>query len=47
MPGKEVTISLRDLVRGAFQGAARGASDALTGPTRAGGLLYLAPQLSE
>jgi protease IV len=47
MPGKEVTISLRELLRGAFQGAARGATDVLRDPVRAGGLLYLAPSLSE
>jgi protease IV len=47
MPGREVTISVRELFRGAFQGAARGATDALTEQVRAGGLLYLAPQLAE
>jgi hypothetical protein len=46
MPSKEMTLSLRELMRGAFQGAARGATDAVRDSVH-GGLLYLAPSLAE
>jgi protease-4 len=46
MPAKETPLSLRELMRGAFEGATRGALDASRGaaPT---GLQFLAPGLSE
>jgi protease-4 len=46
MPPREVTISLRDLMRGAFQGAASGIQDGVRGAAR-GGLQLIAPQLVE
>jgi protease-4 len=46
MPPREVTISLRDLMRGAFQGAAAGMKDGVRGAAR-GGLQLIAPQLLE
>jgi protease IV len=46
MPPREVTISLRDLMRGAFQGAAAGMKDGVRGVAR-GGLQLIAPQLVE
>jgi len=46
MPPRDVTISLRDLMRGAFQGAAAGIKNEVSGAAR-GGLQLLAPQLLE
>ena len=46
MPPKETPLSLRELMRGAFQGATRGALDASRGAARTG-LQFLAPGLSE
>ena len=46
MPPREVTISLRDLMRGAFEGAAAGIKDGVRGAAR-GGLQLIAPQLVE
>ena len=46
MPPKETPLSLRELMRGAFFGATRGALDASRGSARTG-LQFLAPGLSE
>ena len=48
MPPKDVAVSLRDLMRGAFRGAAAGATEGVRGAAvQGGGLQYLAPQLVE
>ena len=48
MPPRDMVVSLRDLMRGAFQGAAAGASEGVRGAAiQGGGLQYLAPQLVE
>jgi len=47
MPPRDMTVSLRDLMRGAFGGAAAGVSDSVRGAARGGGLQFLAPQLVE
>jgi len=46
MPPKETPLSLRELMRGAFQGATKGALDASRDAARSG-LQFLAPGLSE
>jgi protease-4 len=46
MPPKETQLSLRELMRGAFQGATRGALDASRDAARSG-LQFLAPGISE
>jgi len=46
MPPKDMALSLRDLMRSAFQGATAGVSDGVRGAT-SGGLMFLAPQLLE
>ena len=47
MPPKDMVLSLRDLMRGAFQGAAAGVGDGVRGTAQGGGLQFLAPQLVE
>ncbi|HEX9604642.1 MAG TPA: S49 family peptidase, partial [Myxococcales bacterium] len=47
MPPRDMVVSLRDLMRGAFGGAAAGVSDGVRGAARGGGLQFLAPQLLE
>ena len=47
MPPKDINVSLRDLMRGVFQGAAAGVGDGVRGAARGGGLQFLAPQLVE
>jgi len=44
-PPREREISLRDLVRGAFQGAFEGAAEGVRSVPRNGGLMFLAPDL--
>jgi ClpP class serine protease len=46
LPPRDLSLSLRDLVRNAFQGATSGVSDGVRGAAR-GGLMFLAPQLVE
>ena len=46
MPPRDVNVSLRDLMRGAFQGAAAGVSDGVRSAAH-GGLQLIAPQLVE
>jgi len=47
LPPRDVALSLRDLMRGAFQGAAAGVGEGMRGAARGGGLQFLAPQLVE
>jgi protease IV len=47
MPPRDMALSLRDLMRGAFQGAAAGVGDGVRGTAQGGGLQFLAPQLVE
>ena len=47
MPPRDMAISLRDLMRGAFRGAAAGVGDGVRGAAHGGGLQFLAPQLVE
>jgi len=47
LPPRDVALSLRDLMRGAFQGAAAGVGEGVRGAARGGGLQFLAPQLVE
>jgi protease IV len=47
MPPHDMTLTLRDLMRGAFGGAAAGVSEGVRGAARGGGLQFLAPQLLE
>ena len=46
LPPRDVNVSLRDLMRGAFEGAAAGVSDGVRGAARSG-LQLIAPQLVE
>jgi protease IV len=46
MPPREMTLSLRDLMRSAFQGATAGVSEGVRGGAR-GGLHFIAPELVE
>jgi protease IV len=47
MPPRDMAVSLRDLMRGAFQGAAAGVGEGVRGAAKGGGLQFLAPQLVE
>jgi len=47
MPPRDMVLSLRDLMRGAFQGAAAGVGEGVRGTAQGGGLQFLAPQLVE
>ncbi|HKC60258.1 MAG TPA: signal peptide peptidase SppA [Myxococcales bacterium] len=47
LPPRDVALSLRDLMRGVFQGAAAGVGEGMRGAARGGGLQFLAPQLVE
>jgi protease-4 len=47
MPPRDMVLSLRDLMRGAFQGAAAGVGEGVRGAAQGGGLQFLAPQLVE
>jgi protease IV len=47
LPPRDVALSLRDLMRGAFQGAAAGVGEGMRGAAPGGGLQFLAPQLVE
>ena len=47
MPPRDMALSLRDLMRGAFQGAAAGVGEGVRGAAKGGGLQFLAPQLVE
>jgi len=47
MPPRDMAVSLRDLMRGAFQGAAAGVGEGVRGAAQGGGLQFLAPQLVE
>jgi protease-4 len=47
MPPRDMVLSLRDLMRGAFGGAAAGVGEGVRGAAQGGGLQFLAPQLVE
>jgi protease IV len=47
LPPRDMVLSLRDLMRGAFGGAAAGVSEGVRGAAHGGGLQFLAPQLVE
>ena len=47
LPPRDMVLSLRDLMRGAFGGAAAGVSEGVRGAAHGGGLQFLAPQMVE
>jgi protease-4 len=47
LPPRDMALSLRELMRGAFGGAAAGVGEGVRGAAQGGGLQFLAPQLVE
>jgi protease-4 len=47
LPPRDMVLSLRELMRGAFGGAAAGVGEGVRGAAQGGGLQFLAPQLVE